>query len=165
MLDWIKSNNALATALITSFVALFTSVTSLYISYHFNVQSQDRQMKLEQVGKFDSSTAELIAAAGGFVSAINDNKNINEARLQLSNVIATQIHQAESIGRFHDREIRNLVVEYQDVSNELNQVAQKTSKVTDMRPWTETFGRMLDVKAKLAAEVHTSLGTQSQHSP
>ena len=162
MLDFIKRHeaNAVLAALITSVLALFSGVGSAWLTYHYNTQSQDRQARLEQVSKFDGANGELIAAAGAFINAINDNKDLEPARRQLSSVLANQIYSVENLQKFFNGNVGKLAREYQQAVSELNQVAQKTNTVTEMRPWTEGFGRVLDTKSALSRELYVALGTK-----
>jgi hypothetical protein len=73
-------------------------------------------------------------------------------------VVATQIHDSENLRKFFDGKVDKLVSEYQSAIAELNDVAQKTSNVAEMRPWTESFGRALDAKANLSTQLYSSVG-------
>jgi uncharacterized membrane-anchored protein YhcB (DUF1043 family) len=157
------SQNAIAAALLASVIAVVIGVASLYLTVHYNKVSQDRQARLEQVAKFDQSTQQIIDAAQSFVSSINDNnKGLDPAKVKLRTVIASEINETDNITRFLDKSARDRGEQYQTALQELNDVAQKTSGITDMRPWAESFGRVLDNKALLSRELYTELGIDTQ---
>jgi hypothetical protein len=152
-------SNAILAALVASVLALGGTVLSNYLTYYYNVQSQDRQVKLEKVSRFDASSAELIAAAGVFINAINDSKDLEAARKQLSSVVASQIYNSQDLGAVYGNDVGGTIREYQTALTELNQTSQKTSSATEMRAWSETFGRVLDTKAVLSEQLYGALGS------
>lgn len=160
--DYIERNqsNAVIAAVITAVLALVGSLGQVYLTYYYNTQSQDRQIKIEQISKFDGSSAELISAAGTFINAVNDKKDLEDARKQLSAVLATQIFTTQNLQNFYGNDIGKLIRDYQTAISELNQISQKTGSVTEMRPWTESFGRVLDTRANLSNQLHTTLGSR-----
>jgi hypothetical protein len=128
------SQNAIAAALVTSVVAVVIGIVSIFLTVHYNNVSQDRQARLEQIAKFDQSTQQIIDAAQSFISAINDNsKGLDPAKIKLRTVIASEINETGNIARFFDQGVKQRAETYQTVLEELNDVAQKTSGVTDMR--------------------------------
>jgi len=156
-------SNAILAALIASVLALLGTVCSNYLTYYYNNQSQDRQVKLEQISKFDASSVQLVAAAGAFINAINSNNNdLEVARKQLSFVIASQIYTSEDLTRAYGPGVGPVVKEYEAALSDLNQTAQKTSSVTEMRAWSETFGRALDAKAVLTNQLYTAVGSRNR---
>lgn len=152
--------NAILAAILASIVSICVGVGSVALTFYYNTQTQDRQVKLEQVSKFDGSSAELITAAGAFINAINENKDIDSARLKISQVLAAQIDSSENLKKFYGNDVRRLAKDYQSAISELNQVGQRTNTVTEMRPWTESLGRVLDTKAALSEQLYGVLGSQ-----
>lgn len=154
-------SNVITAAILGSVLSLIVAVVSAGLTYHYSNQSQDRQARLEQAAKFDSSSGDLIAAAGAFINAINNNnKDLDAARRQISSVVATQIYTSEDLRRAYGQDVDQGVKQYQSALTELNQTASQTSSVTEMRAWSETFGRVLDSKAQLSDEIYDSLGSK-----
>jgi hypothetical protein len=162
VLDFIArhSQNAILASLIASVLALAGSVGSAVLTYQYTRASQDRQIRLDQLTRFDASSSQILEAAGAFISAINENKDLPVARQRLSAVLATQMHDADSIKLLYGSHVDRLINEYQAAVSELNQAAQKTSSVTEMRPWTESFGRVLDTKSNLIQGIYNEVGIQ-----
>jgi hypothetical protein len=161
MLKYFKENsqNALVAAVLTSIISAFASGWSVYQTYYYATATQDRQVRLEQISKFDNNSSQLIDAGGQFVEAINSsNKDLAGAKVKMRTVVASQLHDSENLRKFFDGRVSKLVTEYQAAISELNDSAQKTSSVIEMRPWTESFGRALDAKATLSGQLYTSVG-------
>jgi hypothetical protein len=152
------SQNALLGTMIASVLALIGSIVSVFVTIHYGNVIQDRQIRLEQVSKFDQSSIQIIEAGGSFISAINDNKSLAPAKDKLSAVLAAQINETDNITKFFGQRAKRKAEQYQSALEELNQVAQKTSGVTEMRPWAESFGRALDAKSILSQELYGQLG-------
>ncbi len=161
MLKYLKDNaqNALVAAVITSIISAGASGWSVYMTYYYSTATQDRQVRLEQISKFDTNSSQLIDAGGQFVAAINsNNKDLNGAKVKMRTVVASQLHDSENLRKFFDVRINKLVTDYQTALSDLNDVAQKTSSPIEMRPWSESFGRALDAKATLSTQLYTSIG-------
>ena len=96
------AQNALIGALITSVLALLTGVGSIWLTVHYNDLAQVRQLRLEQITKFDQSGQQIVEAAGAFIAAINekDSKALAPAKLKLNAILAAQAHDTENIVRF-----------------------------------------------------------------
>ena len=156
------AQNALIGAIITSILALLTGIVSIWLTVHFNDLAQVRQLRLEQITKFDQSGQQIVEAASAFIVAINDkdSKALGSARLKLNAVLARQAHDTENIARFFDQQAKK-AKDYQSALEELSQIAQRTNDVTEMRLWAETFGRVLDSKSNLSRELYTQLGAAS----
>jgi hypothetical protein len=152
------SQNALIGSMIASAIALISSVISMCVTVHYTNTAQVRQMRLEQISKFDSSGEKVVEAGGSFIAAVNDHKQLDPAKTNLSAVLATQIQETDNISKFFDGNVRKSAEQYEEALMELNQVAQKTSAITEMRPWAESFGRALDAKLRLSQELYTALG-------
>lgn len=144
------ASNAILAAILTSVLAFAGSIVSVYLSYHFATVAQDRQARIEQITKFDAASAQLIEAAGSFINAINGKQDLEPSRLKVRTAVANQISQTEVLRNLFDGDISKIVGEYQDALSEFNKVAEKTETVTEMRPWAESFGRVLDLKAALS---------------
>jgi hypothetical protein len=156
------SQNAVAAALISSVVAIVIGLISIGLTIHYNKISQDRQARLEQVARFDQSTQQIIDASQSFVAAINDNnKGLDPAKIKIRTIIASEINESSNISRFFDRSAKEKADEYQSSLEEFNDIAQKTSSVTDMRPWAESFDRVLTNKATLSRQLYTELGIKT----
>jgi hypothetical protein len=157
-------DNAIIAALVVSVLALAGTVLSCYLTYYYNSQSQDRQAKLEQISKFDASSTELVAAAGAFINAINQNdgKELEAVRRKLSQVIASQIYGSQDFTKAYGGDLDDVVRRYQAALAELNNTARGTSSVTDMRPWSESFGRVLDTKATLSDRLYSAMGSRAR---
>jgi hypothetical protein len=163
MKQWLKdhSQNMIIAAVVTSVLAAIVSIGSAVVSYELGKMSQDRQAKIEQVSKFESSNGQIIAAGGQFIAAINSNKELDSAKLKLSTVVATQIHESESLRGIFDSKVNASVTDYQTALLELNSVAQKTTSSVEMRLWAESFGRALDAKSNLSQQLNNAVGIQS----
>jgi hypothetical protein len=153
-----KSENVSVAAIITSALSAVASIVCVYLTYQYATSTQDRQVRLEQVSKFDTNSSQLIEAGGQFIAAINDNKDLSGAKVKMRTVVASQIHDSENLRKFFDGPVSQLVSDYQSAISELNDVAQKTSNPTEMRPWTESFGRALDAKASLSTQLYSTIG-------
>jgi hypothetical protein len=161
MLKYLKDNaqNALIAAIVTALISAATTGWSVYMTFYYATAAQDRQVRLEQISKFDTNSSQLIDAGGQFVAAINaENDDLNGAKMKLRTVVASQLHDSENLRKFFDGHIDALVNEYQSALSDLNDIAQKTSSPVEMRPWAESFGRALDAKASLSSQLYTSVG-------
>ena len=161
MLKYLKDNsqNALIAAVVTSLISAGATGWSVYMTYSYSTATQDRQVKLEQISKFDGNSSQLIDAGGQFVAAINsNNKDLSAVKVKMRTVVASQLHDSENLRKFFDGRINKLVTDYQTAISDLNDVAQKTSSPMEMRPWVESFGRALDAKASLSTQLYTSIG-------
>jgi hypothetical protein len=161
MLTYFKENaqNALIASVIASVISAASAVGCVYMTYYYSTATQDRQVKLEQISKFDGNSSQLIDAGGQFVAAINsNNKDLSGAKVKMRTVVASQLHDSENLRKFFDGRINKLVTDYQTAISDLNDVAQKTSSATEMRLWVESFGRALDAKASLSTQLYTSVG-------
>jgi hypothetical protein len=152
------SQDAILAAVLSCALGAAISLVSAYVSYHYTQVGQDRQARLEQVSKFDAASVQIIDAGGSFILVINESKDPVAARQKLRAVIADQIHETESFRKFYGKNVGARIEEYQSALAELNQVAQRTASVTDMRPWAESFGRVLDAKSALSESLYTALG-------
>jgi hypothetical protein len=152
--------DAILAALLTGLIAIAAAAFSGYLSYHYGTVSQDRQVRLDQIAKFDSASSQLIEAAGSFVTAINGHQDLDPSRLKVRIAVANELQQADGLRRIFGGGIDKLVTDYQGALTEFNQVADKTRSVTDMRPWAESFGRVLDVKSDLSKELSVSMGLE-----
>jgi hypothetical protein len=81
-------------------------------------------------------------------------------KLKVRTVVANQIQDAENLRKLFDGRIDKVASEYQSALLEFNQVAEKTDSVTNMRPWVESFGRVLDLKAALSKQLSISMGLE-----
>ena len=152
--------NAVLASIIASAVAIIIGIGSAFYSFHVSLSVQDRQARLEQVAKFDQSTQQLYDAAQSFIEAINNNnKGLDPARAKLRTILASEINSTGNISQFFSKNAKAHAEKYEDALQEFNDVSQKTSGVADMRPWAESFGRVLDQKSTLNYEFHTELGT------
>ncbi|SEI08880.1 hypothetical protein [Tardiphaga sp. OK245] len=161
MFKYLKDNsqNALVAAVLTSVISAVAALVSVYMTYHYSTATQDRQVRLEQISKFDANSSQLIDAGGQFVAAINsNNKDLSGAKVKMRTVVASQLHDSENLRKFFDGRVNKLVTDYQAAISDLNDVAQKTASPMEMRPWAESFGRALDAKASLSTQLYTSVG-------
>lgn len=153
-------SNAILAAVLASALALGGTVVGNILTYYYNVQTQDRQVRLEQISKFDTSSADLVTAAGAFINAINDNKDLDAARKQVSSVVATQIYTSEDLRRTYGDDVARIIKDYQAALTDLNKTSGRTASATEMRVWSETFGRVLDTKAELSEQIHGNIGSR-----
>ena len=162
MIEFLRKHrdSALVAAILTSIFSVVGSGVSAYYSYQASKITQDRQTRLEQLSKFDASSSQIIETSSAFITAINENKDVEAARQKLGAVLATQIYEVDNITKFYDGKVSKIAKEYQDALIEMNQVAKKTTSVTEMRIWTESFGRVLDVKSVLSKEPYLALGVE-----
>ena len=161
MLRYFKENaqNALIASVVASVISAASALGCVYMTYYYSTATQDRQVRLEQISKFDGNSAQLIDAGGQFVAAINsNNKDLNGAKVKMRTVVASQLHDSENLRKFFDGGINKLVTDYQAAISDLNDVAQKTASPMEMRPWAESFGRALDAKAILSTQLYSSIG-------
>jgi len=116
------AQNALIGAIITSILALLTGIVSIWLTVHFNDLAQVRQLRLEQITKFDQSGQQIVEAASAFIVAINDkdSKALGSARLKLNAVLAGQAHDTENIARFFDQQAKKKAKDYQSALEELS---------------------------------------------
>jgi hypothetical protein len=154
------SQNAIIASLFAGAFSVLVSGFSIYLTVHYNSVSQERQARFEQITKFDQSTQAVIDAGGAFIAAINsdDLKALAAARSKLTTALATQMRETDDITKFFDKKAQRRASQYQSALEELNRVAQKTGGVTEMRPWVESFGHVLDTKSMLSHELYSQLG-------
>jgi hypothetical protein len=156
--------NALLAALIGAAAAILIGIVSIVLTVYFNNETQDRQLRLEQVSKFDASSQQVIDAGASFIAAINNNRGLAPAREKLSAVVAAQIHETDKITKFFDDRVQQRAGRYENALSELNEVAQRTSSAADMRTWTETFGRVLDANSTLSRALYYNMGIKGTSS-
>lgn len=157
------AQNAILASIIGSAVAIVVAIGTAVYTVRSNTVAQDRQTRIEQIAKFDQSTQRIIDAAQLFVSSINEHdKGLGPVKLKLRTAVASEINDTGNITRFFDKKAKDQGEQYQAALQEFNDVAQKTSSVVDMRPWAESFGRVLDNKALLSRELYTELGIDAR---
>ena len=162
MLKYFKENaqNALIASVVASVISALSALGCVLVTFHYSTAIQDRQVRLEQISKFDSNNAQLIDAGGDFIAAINASaKDMNGVRVKMRTIVASQLHDSENLRKFFDGRVNKLVTEYQSAISDLNNVAQNTSAPTDMRLWSESFGRALDAKATLSTQLYMDVGS------
>jgi hypothetical protein len=162
MLRYFKENaqNALIASVAASIISAASALGCVYVTFQYSTAIQDRQVRLEQISKFDSNSAQLIDAGGEFIAAINtSNKDMSGVRVKMRTVVASQLHDSENLRKFFDGRVNKLVTDYQSAISDLNNVAQNASGPMDMRLWAESFGRALDAKAMLSAQLYMSIGS------
>ena len=147
-------------AILTSVLSLGGSGLSVYFSYH----AQDRQVRIEQVSKFDAASNNLLEAAGVFIAAINAGKqqDIDAARIKVRTVVAGQIQDTEIFRNTFDGGVTSLINQYQTALGQFSQVAENTKSVIEMRPWVESFGRVLDSRRALSVALSRELGFRAR---
>jgi hypothetical protein len=159
-MSWIEkhSQNAIMAALVASALAFAGSVASVVMTYHYGTVSQDRQAKIEQISKFDAAGSQLVEAAGLFINSINAQQDLGPAKLKVRTVVANQIQETEILRNLFGNDLKTTIDEYQSALSEFNQTASRTNDVTAMRPWAESFGRVLDTKSSLSKALSKRLG-------
>jgi hypothetical protein len=160
MFDKISSffqKHGILTAMLTSILSLAGTGYSVFQTSNF----QERQVAIEQISKFDAANSPLVDAAGAFIAAVNASKDVSDARLKIRTVVAGQVQDIQTLRKTFDRDVLRLVDEYQQALLEFVRIADRTSTVTEMRPWAESFGRVLDTRTALSNGMATSLGVGS----
>jgi hypothetical protein len=154
------SQNVMLATIIASAFSVIVTLGNAGFTIYATSASQDRQVRIEQLSKFDSASQALLEAAGVFITAVNTNnvKDIDAARLKVRTVVATQIQDTEVLKKTFNGKVASLVDGYQGALAEFNRNAQQTASVTDMRPWAESFGRVLDSRTALSQALSVSLG-------
>ena len=103
MLRYFKENaqNALIASVAASIISAASALGCVYVTFQYSTAIQDRQVRLEQISKFDSNSAQLIDAGGEFIAAINtSNKDMSGVRVKMRTVVASQLHDSENLRKF-----------------------------------------------------------------
>lgn len=150
------SQNAILAAVVASFIALVGSGASAYYTIAYGIAAQQKQVKLEALAKFDQSSGKIVEIGGGFISALNDSRDLSKPRSEIRNFAATQIDEAESLRRFFPSTPD--LVNYQNAVSDFSTVAEKTSGPAEMRRWAESFDKVMMSKSILSKDLYKQLG-------
>lgn len=151
-MSWLRSlvekhsQNAIIASVIGSIFAVGISAFSVYESYKFTIVAQSRQAKIEQIAMFSSSTQKIIEAGGIFISSINTNKEIPQAKTKFNSALAEQIAEVEQLKNIFEFNNNDQLSKYEDAVGNLSKYVQETSNPTQMSGWAESFGHVLDLK-------------------
>jgi hypothetical protein len=158
MINWIRNNqsNAVLSAVIASVLAVLISFGSVTATYFMNNAQQTRQTHLEEVVKFNQATDRVFLAGGEFVNAVNNAKNVEEAKEKIQSETANVILEAERLKSFfHDQAA---LESYLSSVQEFDRVAQSTSGASDIGAWVASFDKMIDARRRLVDAVNKSQG-------
>jgi hypothetical protein len=150
------SQNAILAAIVASIIALVGSGISSYYTITYGIASQEKQVKLEALAKFDQSSGKIVQIGGGFISAINDSQDLSKPRSEIRAFAATQIDEAENLRRFFPSTPD--LTKYQTAVSDFSTVAEKTSRPTEMKQWAESFDKVMVSKSMLSKDLYKQLG-------
>jgi hypothetical protein len=139
--------------------AAIVSIICVIITIVNNSSSQNRQVELDLVAKFDQSSNQIVNAGSMFLSAINNSKNLDESKKFIATLSGTQIIETESLKHaFGDvAEIDS----YQNAVKEFQTVASSTRSAEDIKVWAESFGKVVDAKISLTNKLYNKLGMKA----
>jgi hypothetical protein len=114
-------------------------------------------VKLDQLARFDASSTELVEAAAQFITAINTNRDLPQAREKFSRLLAAQIAASDQLKEIDARQAASIDI-YETTISDFNIALKNAASPADMGPWVERFGHMLDTKGALSKRFHSDLG-------
>ncbi|HEX4055943.1 MAG TPA: hypothetical protein VHX86_16895 [Tepidisphaeraceae bacterium] len=154
-------DNALVASIIGNVIMVVATIFCVYLTYHYGSATQDRQVRLDQLARFQASTDAITNVSGQFIAAINDKKNLAPVKVQFNAVLGSQLVQVQELSRLFSNDAEP-VKEYEDAIEQLSDAVERTSSVTEMSPWAHSFGRVLDAKTNLSSRLFERLGVKSR---
>jgi hypothetical protein len=158
MINWIRNNrdNAVVASMVASTLAVLISIGGGIATYYMNAAQQTRQTHLEEVVKFNQATDRVSLAGGEFITAINKDKNVEEAKEKIQTETANVILEAERLKSFfYDTAA---LESYLSSVQEFDRVAQTTSGASDIGAWVASFDKMMEARRRLVDAVNKSQG-------
>jgi hypothetical protein len=140
---------------VIAIASILVSVPSAWLSYHYSTVSQDRQLKIEQIFKFESSSAQIVEAVGDFVAALNARSDLAEAKKRIAASTTNEIDASEHLHSLFPKV--NDIEKYMDALAEFNKVSQSTSSAMDIKPWMESLDKMNGLRHKATKSVKESI--------
>jgi hypothetical protein len=133
------------------------SVVCVWLTYSYTSESQDRQLKITLVASFDQTSNQIVDAGGMFLASINNNSNnIEEARKIIATLSGKQMLETDSLkNTFGDV---GEIASYQEALKDFRNVAYSTQTAADIKPWAESFGKVIDAKITLTSKLYHQLG-------
>ncbi|WP_156375670.1 hypothetical protein [Methylobacterium sp. Leaf125] len=149
--------SALAVALVGSLIATGTSLYTAYVTFQYQSASQDRQIMVDRVNKFDSSGSEIVEAISTFLKALNARQELSDSKEKFRSVLSQQVQEAESLNTFLGGVQRKRITDYQSAVINFNKQVQSFSNQDDIGNWVENVGRLLDTRRNLVRYIQTDL--------
>ena len=161
-----RLNEALKHPAIAAFVgALLPSILSVacvIMTYQYGSVLQNRQAQLEAIVRFDQSSGQIIEVGRKFVAALNDGKDLTEAKQEASTYVGKQILELLGLKRVFITD--GPMAEYETAIKDFNITAQATRSAQDVKSWGENFGRVIDTREHLTRSLYKQMGV-APHSP
>jgi hypothetical protein len=144
-------DSALVAAVITGVLSTIISIGTAVFSYETSIMVQKHQIKVDALNKFDESGASVVTAAGEFISAINDAKNLDAPKKQIRDLAAKRILDASLLLKVfpgdHD------ITEYEDAIGRFDEIAQRTNGPTEMKDWVEALDEVIVKQSDLVRKL------------
>lgn len=141
--------------IVSGVVSLLISVPSAYLSYHYATVTQDRQIKLEQVFKFDASASQIVEATSDFIAALNTHRDLANSKEKIRNSTTKEILDSEQLRPLFP--VTALLNDYVQALREFNKISQTTATPSDIRLWTESFDKVIASRDKLSQNLKNAI--------
>lgn len=139
-------------------ISVLASFATLGFTIYYGQVTQDRQAKLERIARFDASNVQVLEAGGAFIAAVNAAGDLGGARQKFRVVLAQQLQDADGLRSAFGSTIGREVSAFRQAISDLNTAVQRVSSPEEMRIWTESFGKVLDIRSSLSRELYEALG-------
>ena len=146
-------------ALLGSLLPTIASIVCVYLTYSLATEAQSRRIHLDLLARFDQSSSQIVDAGGGFLTALNNDKDLTAARGVIATLTGKQMLETESLRRnFGDiSEIKG----YENAIAEFEATAKGIQSPREIKTWAEAFGRVIDSKIALMKSLYNKLGITS----
>lgn len=136
--------------------AAFTIILPMGFEYWKDRQAQGRQQIEEAITSFELGALDIQGFAGTYVTSILDNmKDVDDKRTQLSQIIARQHGAIDLAERLFDAQTASSAVEYQSALSELQEILPEVRQILDMGPFWEANVRVLLARDKFLDELRS----------
>jgi hypothetical protein len=136
--------------------ATIVAVVCVFLTYNNTVASQNRQIQIDLIARFDQSSNQIVDAGTMFLSAITENKDLGPAKKVIASLAGRQLLETQDLLRAFGDEKK--VLTYQDALKEFNTIADGTQSAADIKGWAESFGHVIDAKIALTDSLYKKIG-------
>ena len=145
-------------AVVASIVPTLASIICVYLTYSYGSMSQNRQAQLETIARFDQSSNHIVDVGSRFLSALNEHKDkeLSESRSAISALAGKQLLETGTLKKLFNDDAA--ISEYEDAVQDFSATAQHTKSALDIKPWAESFGRVVDSRAKMTKNLYRRVG-------
>lgn len=161
MYKWIKTavDHAPIAALVVSIASAAISVYAVHQGNVNSINLQNRQASIDAIGGFDSSGHDIVVAAGSFITAINQAKDLSGPKEKIREVTAQRILATTNLIQRYPS--KTILVDYEDALQSFNKVAQKTNSADEMDEWVKTFDKVINTQNEVSKDLRFNLESAS----